>query len=235
MRRLQSSVLLVAVLIATPTFTWGQGDACYDAYLQATYDGAAMQLLLSVGNRNFGPMICRGNAVAFDVFRKTLGYECGSEERVTDEPLAWPVTADPVFEVGFTDPDVTSDTAYRYEARAVDAERNPAQGIMPPFGGSVWGYGVVGVALLAHAQLFWGDNFTLSVNSCPGECFADGLVRATPELPLGTTLLLYGNRVDVDYQSNLWWPLLVLTSTSPAPCIVAVEPARWSTVKRLYK
>jgi hypothetical protein len=89
--------------------------------------------------------------------------------------------------------------------------------------------------LLAHGQLLPGDNFTLIVQPCPGECFATGLVCGTPETPLGTALHLYGNGVGVEYQSNLWNPLLYITSMSSASCLVAVEPVGWSALKSLYK
>ena len=235
--RLLQSWFLLAGLIVTPTLAWGQCVEFYDAFLGATYDGTAMQLLLSVGHRNMGPGTCRGNAVAFDVFRTTLGYACGPEERVTDQPIAWPVTEGAeVFEVNLTDPDVTSDTAYRYEARPVDAERNPAQGELV---GSVWGYGVVGVALLAHGRLWEGDNFTVRLEGCPDECLPTGLVSVPgvtwEEVPWGSTVEVYGNGVSPRYYSNTWLPFLEGTSISPAPCLVAVAPVGWSALKRLYK
>jgi hypothetical protein len=238
MRLLQSCSPLLGVLMLTPTFARGQcnEEEFYDAFLRATHDGTAMQLLLSVGHRNFGPGFWRGNAVAFDVFRRTLGHECGPEERVTDQPLPWPCMEGPgVFEVHFSDPDVTPDTAYEYEVRTVDAERNPAQGLVQP---PVRGYGVVGVALLAHGQLVEGDNFTVMLAGCPAECFPTGLSSVSPVefgLPWGTTVNLYGDGVSEHYYSNLWLPSFHVTSISPATCLVAVEPVRWSTLKRLYK
>jgi len=232
MRLLQSSCLFLAVLIVTPTFAWGQ-DQFYDAYLLATHDGTAMQLLLSLGQRNFGPGTTRGNAVAFDVFRSTMGHECGPEERVTDQPIAWPVVQGPGnFEVSFTDPNVIPNTAYRYEARPVDAARSPAQGMLVS---SVWGYGIVGVALLGHGELIPFDNFTVYVHTCQSECFPDGLVVGTSLMQLGTTVILYGNRVGLTSQSNLWYPEFFATSANQAPCLVAVEPVGWSALKSLYK
>lgn len=227
------SCLLPAVLLVTPTFSWGQAEF-YDAYLVATYDGSAMQLLLSLGHRNMGPGTCRGNAVGFDVFRRTLGYECGSEKRLTDEPIPWPVTGNPGFEVSFADPDVAPNTAYRYEARPVDAERNPAEGALVT---SVWGYGVVGVALLAHGQLVLGDNFNVIVGTCPDECFPACLLTgiSVSDEQLESTVELYGNGVNVESYSNQWNPQLYCTSISPAPCPLAVEHVGWSALKVLYK
>ena len=237
MRLLQSySRLFVVLLMLVPARARGQCDEqeYFDAFLRATYDGTAMQLLLSVGHRTFGPGFFRGNAVAFDVFRRVLGYECGPEARVTDQPLPWPCTEGPgVFEVRFSDPDVTTDTAYEYSVRPVDAQRDPAQGT---FETPVRGYGVVGVALLAHGQLDEGDNFTVIIGTCPGECFPIGLVfPAQVGLPWGTTVNLYGDGVTEVYYSNLWIPSFHATSIVPALCIVAVEPVHWGTLKRLYK
>lgn len=230
-----SRCLLLAVLIVTPTLAWAQCDEPYDAFLTATYDGTAIQGRLSLGHgRTWGPSICRGNAVAFDVFRTALGYQCGPEVRVTDPPIPWPVSEDDVFEITFIDPGVSPNTAYRYDARPVDAERNPAQGT-----GSVWGYGVVGVALLAHGLLEQSDFPWVNVGGCPGECFVTGLVTGLEvpwnELPLGSTVNLYGSSVYVIHQFNVWSTALWGTSISPSGCLVAVESLGWSTVKRLFK
>ncbi len=238
MRLLQSRSLLpvLAVLILAPASAWGQCDDCYDAYLLAAYDGSAMQLRLSLGRRNMGPMTCRGNAVGFDVYRKTLGHECGAEERVTVEPIAWP-TADCAApaDVNFTDPNVTLDTAYWYEARPVDAERNPAEGegVSP-----VRGVGVAGTALLAHGPASLGDNFNVIVGGCPGECFPSAIVRVSGvdwDEHWGNTVAVYGNNAGVEYYSNMWVTMVEGTSVRPAPCVVAVERTAWGAVKGLYK
>ena len=240
MRRLLSCCCFLVVLIATPTLARAQCDefyGVYDAFLTATFDGAAMQVRLSLGcGRSWWPTTGRGNAVAFDVFRRTLGYECGPEERVTDQPLAWPVTEDDVFEITFTDASVTPNTAYRYEARPVDAERNPARGEQVS---GVWGYGVAGVALLAHGQLLQDDFPWVNVGECPGECFVSALVTGpglseTP-LPWGSTVNLYGSSVYVNHDFNIWSTYLWVTSINPAQCIVAVESVKWGMVKRLFR
>jgi hypothetical protein len=238
MRLLKSCSLLLALagLILTSTSARGQCRDCYDAYLLATYDGSAMQLRLSLGHRIFGPSTCRGNAVGFDVYRKTLGYECGAEVRVTDEPIAWPtVECSASADVSFTDPNVTLDTAYGYEARPVDAERNPAQGeqVSP-----VWGVGVAGTALLAHGLVHQGDNFNVIVDPCPGECTASGIVRMSGvdwAALWGNTVEVYGNNVGVEYYSNLWLTMMEGTSVRPALCVVSVERTGWGAVKVLYK
>lgn len=227
---------VLAVLILAPATAWGQCDDCYDAYLLATYDGSAMQLRLSLGHRNMGPMTCRGNAVGFDVYRKVLGYECGTEERVTAEPIAWPTAECPApADVSFADPNVTPDTAYWYEARPVDAERNPAEGggVSP-----VRGVGVAGAALLAHGSAQLGDNFNVIVGECPGECFPLAIVRVSGvdwNEHLGDTVAVSGNNVGVEYYSNMWVTLVEGTSVRPALCVVAVERTAWGTVKRLYE
>ncbi len=238
MRLLQSYCLLpvLALLILPPTSAWGQCDDCFDAYLLATFDGSAMQLRLSLGHRNMGPMTCRGNAVGFDVFRKTLGYQCGIEERVTDEPIAWPaVECNAPFEASFVDPDVTLNTAYEYEARPVDAERNPAVGeqVSP-----ILGFGVAGTAALARGSVFLGDNFNVIIDPCRGQCFPSGVVYIAGfnwDEHLGNTVTVYGSGVSVTYYSNLWVTLLEGTSVSPASCANAVKPMRWGAVKSLYK
>jgi hypothetical protein len=98
-----------------------------------------------------------------------LGFECGAEERVTDGPIAWPIADCPATaEVSFTDPDVTLNTAYGYEARPVDADRNPAEGA---FASPIRGYGVAGTAVLTHGAVRLGDNFRTVTDTCPGECF----------------------------------------------------------------
>jgi hypothetical protein len=229
-------VPVLAVLIFAPASAWGQCDDCYDAYLLATYDGSAMQLRLSLGHRNMGPMTCRGNAVGFDVYRKTLGYECGAEQRVTDEPIAWPTAECPApAEASFTDPNVTLDVAYRYEARPVDAERNPAAGenVSP-----IWGVGVAGTALLAHGPVYLGDNFNVTVWDCPGECFGWAIVRMSGvdwDEHWGNSVEIYGSNVGVEYYSNLWVTMVEGTSVRPALCVVAVERTAWGAVKRLYR
>jgi len=232
MRLLQSSFLWIATLLL-PTCASGQ---CYTALLEATYDGTTMEIAFRVGFLGWGPAICRGNAVAFDLYRSTLGYECGAEERVTEQPIpiAWPADELGVFETSCADPGVTLNTAYRYEARLVDPERNPAQDT-----GSVRGYGVAGVALLAHGQLGQQDFPLVDVLGCPGECFVPaGIVTGSGlngSLPFGSTVDLYGSNIYMWKPGDYWQTALWVTSISPSECLVAVEPVSWAALKRLYK
>ena len=103
----------------------------------------------------------------------------------------------------------------------------------------MWGFGVAGVALLARGQLQTADNFMLSVLPCPDECFATGVLYTTQEAyqhwDEGNTVSMYGNHVGVTYTSNMWAPLLNVTSFQVGPCLVAVEPVEWSALKRLYR
>ena len=231
---------ILALLILYPTAALGQCPYrdLVIGYFLATYDGSAMQLRLDLENGLWWPGTHRGNAVAFDVFRRELGYDCGPEVRLTDEPIAWPTECE-AFVADLTDPDVSIDTAYEYEARPVDANRNPAG---PAGSGQVVDafrtYGVAGTALLAHGYLEPGDNFTRFVSTCPGECLADG-VMLVPEqsepFDLQRPVLVYGNRAGVTHYSNGWATTIYGTSVSNAPCLVAVEPTAWGTVKRLYR
>jgi hypothetical protein len=239
MRLLQACLLpvgasVLALLILRPTPASGQcpyRDAV-TGYVLATYDGTAMQVRLDLENGLWWPGTNRGNAVGFDIFRKQLGYECGPQVRVTAEPIAWPTECE-VFEATLTDPDVALDTAYEYEARPVDAGRNPAQGEGVY---SIQSYGVAGTALLAHGHLTQGDNFMMFVDSCPSECLAGGLLWPDGSEPFDPTrpVLVYGNRVGVTHYSNGWATTLFATSVRNAPCLVAVESVEWGTVKRLY-
>lgn len=221
-------------LILLPTSVRAQchfGD-CFDAYLVATYDGSAMQLRLSLGHRTFGPLVCRGNAVGFDVYRKTIGYLCGPEERVTDQPIAWVAECDAEIDLSFTDPNVKLDTGYQYEARPVDAERNPAQGDGVS---SILGYGVAGTAVVAHGEVWPSDNFTTYAGSCPEECFPGGLVDAPSIYEYwGTTVTIIATEASVRYHSNLWVTLFHGSSVNRSRCLVAVEDVDWSAVKRIY-
>jgi hypothetical protein len=193
-----------------------------------------MQLQLSLGHRTFAN-ICRGNAVGFDVYRRTVGYTCGEEERITDQPIAWGGECDAPAELSFTDPGVLNpNTVYQYEARPVDAFRQPAQGDLAA---SVWGYGVVGTAVVAHGEPVLGDNFQVFVWVCPGECMPGGIVDV-PGIDwaeyFGTTVTVLGQSASVVYYSNGWMPQFAGTSVSPSRCLVGVESVGWGAVKRLY-
>lgn len=231
-----ASVLALTILQAAPASGQCPYREVVIGYFLATYDGSAMQLRLDLENGYWWPGTHRGNAVAFDVFRKKLGYECGPEERVTGEPIPWATECE-AFVANLTDPNVPLDTAYAYEARPVDADRNPAQAPPGQVVDSFRTYGVAGTALLAHGYLNQGDNFTLFVNSCPNECLGSGLLRPTryDTFDLASPVVVYGDRVGVEYYSNGLATTLYATSVTNSQCLIAVEPVEWSTVKRLYK
>ena len=230
-------VLALAVLVGTPASTRAQ---CYDAYLVGWYDGAVVQLRLNVGQRTFANVCRYNNVVAFDVFRTALGPQCGPDVRITDQPIPWPAQPDnQTVVLELEDPGVVANTGYRYEARPVDAERNPAGGLEP-----IYGYAVVGVAPMIHGEVHpecGPVTPCLQVAGvCPDECFAWGIVRVPDELSgqvgTGTPLLLYVNAVTVTGPLvNQWWPVFSVVSGRIAPCVVAVAPLAWGSVKRLYR
>jgi len=116
--------------------------------------------------------------------------------------MPWPCTEGPgVFEIHFQRS--RRDAEYGVSIRGPARRCGAQPGTRP--GDAGWGYGVVGVALVGHGQLDEGDNFTVILGGCPGECFPAAMLP--PEQvgqPLGTTVEVYGDGFSEVYYSNMW-------------------------------
>ncbi len=230
MPRVKTGVLLLALLCGSASTTMAQFPNY--AYLKGQYDGNALQLEIRVlRNQDIG------TAVALDVYRGTLGLSaCGPEVRITNEPIPWPSAPFPA-SVTLADDGVAPATTYWYRLRPVDAQRNAAA-ISSSF------LATTGVALLSHAYVYfdmYGSPNGYWAQPCPQECVADGLLQTPlpaeliPYVDTSTYLLLYGEVVGVVSGYNSFWPLLRIDHAQPSMCLVAVAPAPWSSVKRLYR
>ena len=138
-----------------------------------------------------------------------------------------------------TDAGVSPGAGYHYQARPVDAQRNPVETPFP-----IVGSATTGPALLAQAQVFFDPYGGLTgyfLLPCPQSCMADGILERPlpdellPYVDTGTTLLLYGEVTGTASGYNSFFPKLRIDHAQPATCVVEVAPASWSLVKRMYR
>lgn len=180
-----------------------------------------------------------------DVYRQRVGAQCGSWERITEDPVDWTWVDDPGGgpHLAF---DIIDDTAepnngYMYWARAVDGNRDA----VPDDADAYLGVATHGVALLGHGTLYGGaggcgQNYRQEVWNCNLECFppllANTASEVTPYINSGTRVLLYGTITEV---TSLFCgtneTVAYFTSAVPGDCIVAAEETTWGRIKDLYR
>lgn len=179
---------------------------------------------------------------AIDVYRMEIDFQCGSWERVTDQPVpfSWqdddPLAPHLAFEVV----DVTAQPGlgYAYMARPVDVNRTQIDG------DAYIGIATHGIALLGHGTLTGepggcGESYVQYIGLCPDECFPGLRFSASPEVApyinSGTTVLVYGVIESVMWTCQTSEEIALLYSAVPGGCIVAVESTTWGYVKSLYR
>lgn len=242
MRVLRCSFAIVAVsLLATGVAQPINLNPAMTSSLEA--DG--LHLTIGFDNNGFGPVTWPQMPSGVDLYRRSLGLECGDAVRVTDAPIPWSWNDQAPFpefalQIQFVDPTTADGTGYRYEVRAVDGDRNPIA--QDPE--AVVGFATHGEALLGHGSLLSGGDcglsFTQEVEPCPNECFPAALVGVPDELApyfnTGQTFLLYGSITGVSrFFCNTSIPQAVLTRGTPSLCVVGVAPMTWTEAKRLYR
>jgi hypothetical protein len=171
-----------------------------------------------------------------DLYRRVIGFECGDFERLNPEPF--PFT--PYGDIDYLDGTTLPGNSYEYRIRAVDSNRDPV--IANPE--VRLGFATNGEALIGHGTIFThnlcgypGPYYVHA--SCSEECFPgfvgwnfDPLV---PYANTGQTVSIYGAvwmlaNCEGDYET-----FADITRVEPSTCLVAVEPATWGGVKRLYR
>jgi len=179
-----------------------------------------------------------------DVYRRALGSTCTPLVLLTDQPLQWPAVPQgggPVALGEVVDGDAVANTAYEYIVRAVGANRDPIAGDDDV----VVGYASDGDALVGHGTLVAGPDCGMSsvssLNPCQDACFPFANVGSYPAevnayFNTDTELLVYGHFDAVwAYLCNVHIPRVTISSVTPSPCILAVEPASWGAVKSIYR
>lgn len=233
MRRVSTAALLLGILCGTTSTVRAQDFPDF-AFVTGGYDGSALQLEIRILWDGY-----RGAAVALDVYRSSYGLlGCGPEVRITDQPVPYPGPPYPA-SVRLTDAGVSPGTGYFYEARLVDARRNPVEQSLPIFGSAT-----TGVALLAQAKVYfdrYGGLMGYWLIGCPQACMPEGPLESPlpndlmPYVDTDTTLLLYGEVVDMVLAYNFFSPRLRIDHAQPAKCVVEIAPSSWSSVKHLYR
>jgi hypothetical protein len=212
---------------------------CFESSIR-TSDGVHFTVTMADGwNTTCWP----DQVVGIDIYRRGLGIRCGDDFRITATPLPW--TENPIPGNGayvraeIIDPTAQPNTAYRYLARAVDAERDPVAGNPD----APMGMATTGEALVAHGRLAMVPagctSSEIRIFDCDAECFHPYL--RVPSVPAefqhyvdsATQLLIYGE-VATARDCNFLAPFLRLTRAVPAECVLGIEPVTWSSVKRLY-
>jgi hypothetical protein len=126
--------------------------------------------------------------------------------------------------------------------RAVDSNRDPVTA-NPDV---VAGYVTNGEALIGHGTIVayprCGYPGTMPVHlACPEECFPafvgwHGISLLYPHANTGRSVSVYGEvYTGWDCDTGAFTTLARVTRVEPSLCIVAVEPATWGSVKRLYR
>jgi hypothetical protein len=182
--------------------------------------------------------------VVVDVYRRTLGSECGPMVLLTETPVSWPGLTEnsgPVDLDEVIDGDAEAGVAYEYILRAVGAGREP----IPGDDDVVVGYTSVGDVLISHGTLVAFPDCGISgisyLNPCGETCFPQYHVPFYPSevgqyVNTDTELLVYGHfETEWSYFCNSYVPRAVITSANPGLCVVAVEETTWGVVKSLYR
>ena len=173
MRRAFTAASLLWLLWGATSTVRAQGFPDF-AYLTGRYDGSALQLEIRILADGYG-----GAAVGLDLYRSTFSLlGCDPPVRITDQPIPYPNLPYPV-SLQFTDAGVTPGAGYHYEARPVDAQRNPVEQSFPIFGSAT-----TGPALLAQARVYldpYGGLTGYFLLPCPQSCMADGTLEQPPQ------------------------------------------------------
>jgi hypothetical protein len=248
MRAFHLSVILLTVIIgvlslATAVEAQTQ-DVCFLTLLDGQLQTDGLHLQVTITAWGWTTYCWTDNFVGVDVFRRTLGSQCGPPVRITEEPLPWnhqAVFDEPFVLADIVDTGVTANTAYQYEAVAVDAQRNPVPGNSEV----ILGFASTGVALIGHGILTRGPDCGISsvdmFSPCAGQCYASALAfsvppEAVPYFNSGTPLLIYGE-FDGTFGGfcNSYIPVVNVSSVEESPCVVGVTPTTWGAVKMIYR
>jgi hypothetical protein len=170
-----------------------------------------------------------------DLYRRVTGFECGAFERLNPEPL--PFT--PYGDLDYVDGTTSPGNAYEYMIRAVDSNRDPVTANPDVWLGAVTN----GEALIGHGMI-GTDNpcgypapYLIHL-PCPEEClvhFVESGWVLYPFANTGQSLSIYGTFSTAFNCEGYYTTFASVTRVEPSLCLVAVEPATWGDVKRLYR
>ncbi len=240
-RSLGFAVALIALLAApaaAQSFT-------LNPTVTSSLETDGLHLTIGLENTGFGFVRWDRAPAGVDLYRRPLGIQCGDAVRLTDTPIAWnwnDLARFPEFalQIRYVDATTVEGVGYRYELRAVDADRNPVAGDPD----AVVGFATHGEALLGHGYLWSGGDcglsYTQEVQTCVDECFPGVLASTASELSpyfnTGQTLLLYGRITGVmRLFCNGSIAQAFFTRGVPSRCVVGVEAMTWTAAKRLYR
>jgi hypothetical protein len=230
-----------------PSTAAAQVDPAYyifDGQLIGTVEPAGLRLQIQLDGNPWSINAWTATPAGIDVYRSDIDVECGSWERITNEPVAWNWVDDPGGgpHLSFELVDVTAvpNHGYMYHARAVDADRNA----IPENQDAYLGTATYGIALLGHGTLYGGPggcglSYRQEVENCYQECFpallADTSPDVAPYINSGTRVLLYGTITGVTSVCGTNETIGLFSIAVPSDCVVAVEKTNWGTLKQLYR
>lgn len=175
-----------------------------------------------------------------DLYRRTVGFECGAFERINPEPFAWTWAGgfNPL-NIDYVDTTTLAGNAYEYMIRAVDSDRNP----IPTNPDVSVGYVTNGETLIGHGTIITFNLCGYPVDdyvheSCPQECLPYFLSRSVvlePYANTGQTLSLYGQISTTWNCEGSFATHGLVTRVEPSVCLVGVESATWGKIKRVYR
>src|SRR5262245_52149404 len=197
--------------------------------------GALRLQIVFMNNPQWATAMWSATPDGIDLYRRQMGFDCSSFERINSEPIAWSWNDGMTIEV--VDATTSPGNVYEYLIHSV-----PSTAENPDV---IAGHVTHGEALIGHGDILrtvlCPPYRSQRARTCEQECFPAVQLTWGPDLEpyvnTGQPLALYGwiDGTGLNTCSDAYVTWGSVTRAEPRTCLLAVEAATWTAAKRLYQ